>query len=130
MSFCRTLDSKEICSGLGEMMHYFLVDGSIEPINFIDTIKAAKNDISILQSLVWKSLSIKKKMIELDEFDQGPRNVFNYGHNSNQHGNLNAINGEGKTSQSAFLMMLQYPTGMRWGEAAALTSKDFDWKNA
>jgi len=55
--------------------------------------------------------------------------AFSYGHNSNQHGNLNSLNGEGKTSQSAFLMMLQYPTGMRWGEAAALTPKDFDWKN-
>ena len=55
--------------------------------------------------------------------------AFSYGHNSNQHGNLNAINGEGKTSQSAFLMMLQYPTGIRWGESAALTPKDFDWVN-
>jgi 3-dehydroquinate synthase len=80
MSFCDTLDIKEICSGLGEMMHYFLVDGNIEPVTFIDTIKKAKNDITTLQGLVWKSLSIKKKMIELDEFDQGPRNVFNYGH--------------------------------------------------
>lgn len=80
MSFCDTLDYKEICSGLGEMMHYFLVDGNIDPVTFIETIKESKNDIAIMQGLVWKSLSIKKKMIELDEFDQGPRNVFNYGH--------------------------------------------------
>jgi 3-dehydroquinate synthase len=30
--------------------------------------------------MVFRSLSIKKKMVELDEFDEGPRNVFNYGH--------------------------------------------------
>ena len=27
-----------------------------------------------------RSLEIKKAMIERDEFDEGPRNVFNYGH--------------------------------------------------
>ncbi len=80
LSFCDTLKTKEICSGLGEMMHYFLVDGSIKPLEFIDIIKKAKCDLITLQSLVWQSLSIKKKMIELDEFDVGPRNVFNYGH--------------------------------------------------
>lgn len=80
MSFCGTLDMKDICSGLGEMMHYFLVDGSIQPTTFIETIKTAKTDVHTLQDLVWKSLTIKKQMIELDEFDQGPRNVFNYGH--------------------------------------------------
>ena len=25
-------------------------------------------------------MEIKKRYIELDEFDQGPRNIFNYGH--------------------------------------------------
>ena len=66
---------------------------------------------------------------EAKRLNQELEYAFSYGHNSNQHGNLNAINGEGKTSQSAFLMMLQYPTGIRWGESAALTPKDFDWDN-
>lgn len=78
--FCNSLEPKEICSGLGEMMHYFLVDGDIDLTSFIETIKKAKHDMDTLKKLVWKSLSIKKEMIELDEFDQGPRNVFNYGH--------------------------------------------------
>lgn len=72
-----------------------------------------------------RSMTIKEAL----RLNQELEYAFNYGHNSNQHGNLNAINGEGKTSQSAFLMMLQYPTGIRWGEAAALTTKDFDWVN-
>jgi len=66
---------------------------------------------------------------EAKRLNQELEYAFSYGHNSNQHGNLNAINGEGKTSQSAFLMMLQYPTGIRWGESAALTPKDFNWDN-
>ena len=33
-----------------------------------------------VDELIFRSLSIKKAMIERNEFDQGPRNVFNYGH--------------------------------------------------
>ena len=62
-----------------------------------------------------------------------------FGHNSNQYGNLNKIVGRidprSKTAnvpmvcESAFLLMIQYATGCRWGEAAALTVEDFDWNN-
>lgn len=79
-SFLRTLSHKDILSGLGEMMHYFCVSGK-------DDFQWAK-EIYINEgwkkdgfgSLIQKSLSIKKQMIEIDEFDSGPRNVFNYGH--------------------------------------------------
>ena len=33
-----------------------------------------------MQSFIHRSLEIKKKYIEIDEFDNGPRNIFNYGH--------------------------------------------------
>ena len=33
-----------------------------------------------MQAFIHKSLEIKKKYIEVDEFDKGPRNIFNYGH--------------------------------------------------
>lgn len=78
--FCNTLTPIDICAGLGEMMHYFLVDGEIELSSFIHTIEDAKVNKRTLASLVVKSLLIKKSMIEIDEFDTGPRNVFNYGH--------------------------------------------------
>ena len=78
--FCNTLEPIDICAGLGEMMHYFLVDGEIDPSSFIHTIEDAKVNKKTLASLVVKSLLIKKSMIEIDEFDTGPRNVFNYGH--------------------------------------------------
>ena len=78
--FCNTLEPIDICAGLGEMMHYFLVDGEIDPSSFINTIEDAKVNKITLASLVVKSLLIKKSMIEIDEFDTGPRNVFNYGH--------------------------------------------------
>ena len=34
----------------------------------------------LMEEFIYDSLSMKKKLIELDEFDQGPRNVMNYGH--------------------------------------------------
>jgi len=78
--FCDTLPPKEICSGLGEMMHYFLVDGC-DDLNMLGSeIKRAKNNRNTLAKLINRSLLIKRKMIEIDEFDRGPRNVFNYGH--------------------------------------------------
>lgn len=79
-SFCRTLKPIDICAGLGEMMHYFLVDGpeSLEKLSV--EVQRAKTDEHALALLISKSLLIKKAMVELDEFDQGPRRVFNYGH--------------------------------------------------
>ena len=78
--FCDTLGEKDICSGLGEMMHYFLVEGTDDLSTLFEDIKQAKHDKATLAKLVRQSLAIKSKMIEIDEFDQGPRNVFNYGH--------------------------------------------------
>ena len=37
-------------------------------------------DPLILLEFIERALLIKKKFIELDEFDQGIRNIFNYGH--------------------------------------------------
>ena len=45
-----------------------------------EDILKAKTDKQTLAKLVNRSLSIKAPMFELDEFDKGPRNVFNFGH--------------------------------------------------
>lgn len=79
-AFLTTLGEQEIRSGLGEMLHYFLIDGreSFEMIK--SSFDAALVDFDVIQKLIFASLTIKKRMIEIDEFDQGPRNIFNYGH--------------------------------------------------
>jgi len=79
-NFCNSLASAEISSGLGEMMHYFLVNGVEDLDNLHKEILEAKTNKKTLATLVNRSLSIKAPMVELDEFDKGPRNVFNYGH--------------------------------------------------
>lgn len=76
----KSLQKKEIQSGLGEMMHYFLVTDEVSFEWMRERIDRALVESNILAEMVSKSLAIKKEMIELDEFDKGPRNVFNYGH--------------------------------------------------
>jgi 3-dehydroquinate synthase len=79
-TFCKTLSALDICAGLGEMMHYFLVDGRDCIHKLSGEVKDAKINDHVLSKLVERSLLIKKAMVEIDEFDQGPRRVFNYGH--------------------------------------------------
>jgi 3-dehydroquinate synthase len=79
-AFLTTLGEQEIRSGLGEMLHYFLINGRETFDLMRDSFDMALHDFEVIQTLIAESLSIKKRMIELDEFDQGPRNVFNYGH--------------------------------------------------
>lgn len=79
-SFLSTLPAREIHSGLGEMMHYFLVSGDYDFSWASAQLDRAFQDREVLCKMIRRSLEIKKNMIERDEFDQGPRNVFNYGH--------------------------------------------------
>ena len=78
--FTTTLGEREIASGLGEMLHYFLVNSSADFNLFLEHAPSVRKGGAGLEVLMHRSLEIKKAMIEIDEFDQGPRNVFNYGH--------------------------------------------------
>jgi 3-dehydroquinate synthase len=78
--FIDTLGEREISSGLGEMMHYFLNEKNADLSLIATDIVAAYKDRETLGKLIQSSLLIKRKMVEIDEFDQGPRNIFNYGH--------------------------------------------------
>jgi len=42
--------------------------------------KAIVADFNCMEEFIHNSLLMKKKLIEIDEFDVGPRNVMNYGH--------------------------------------------------
>jgi 3-dehydroquinate synthase len=79
-SFLETLDYSEICSGMGEMAHYFLVENEAAFARYELGVDEALKCGPRLHALIGESLAIKKRMIEIDEFDKGPRNVFNYGH--------------------------------------------------
>ena len=73
-SFLSTLTDIDIKSGLGEMLHFFLVSGK-EDANIYR--KNYKNNIP---KLTKRCLKIKKWFIERDEFDVSERLLLNYGH--------------------------------------------------
>lgn len=80
VSFLSTLDQTDVRSGIGEMIKVHVIDG---PGSF-DAIAADYNRILtepiVMADYIRRSLKIKQRYIEEDEFDRGPRNIFNYGH--------------------------------------------------
>jgi len=80
VSFLDTLGSDDVFSGVGEMLKVHAIHA---PESF-DVIAQEYDQIftdkEVMERFIRDSLLFKKKLIELDEFDQGPRNVMNYGH--------------------------------------------------
>ena len=79
-TFLNTLPESEIKSGFGEMCHYFIVSSEEDFLFFKESYKKLKSDKKILNLIIARSLEIKKRYAELDEFDKNERQVFNYGH--------------------------------------------------
>jgi 3-dehydroquinate synthase len=78
--FLRTLSEREIRAGLGEMLKVH----AIEDKNKFDEIASSYSLLLKLKGdltrFIYQSLEFKRKKIEIDEKDQGPRLVMNYGH--------------------------------------------------
>ncbi|MEI7682358.1 MAG: AroB-related putative sugar phosphate phospholyase (cyclizing) [Betaproteobacteria bacterium] len=80
LGFLNTLSQLELRSGLGEMLHYFIVSSDEDFHRFKRDYSSALTDKTVLAGLIARSLEIKKGYIERDEFDRTVRQVFNYGH--------------------------------------------------
>lgn len=78
--FLQTLSKTDICSGLGEIIKVHAID-SMDSFDRLARDYGLLTDVNpLLESYIYKALLIKKKYIEVDEFDRGIRNIFNYGH--------------------------------------------------
>ena len=78
--FLQTLARSEILSGIGEILKVHTIDG-IESFDRVSKdYDKLLHDPLVLLEYIQRALAIKKKYIELDEYDQGIRNIFNYGH--------------------------------------------------
>ncbi|MBL7006839.1 MAG: 3-dehydroquinate synthase [Spirochaetia bacterium] len=78
--FLDTLSNADLQSGLGEMSHYFVVAGEKDFKEYKIDYSNALSNKNVLAKMILNSLKIKKRYIEIDEFDQKERQVFNYGH--------------------------------------------------
>jgi 3-dehydroquinate synthase len=79
-SFIDTLADAEMKSGMGEMLHYFIVSGKDDFEFYKQHYIEAFTNKTVLAGIIARSLEIKKGYIERDEFDRNIRQVFNYGH--------------------------------------------------
>ena len=78
--FVKTLPKLDFKSGMGEMLHFYLVSGEEDFSFYQQYYEKAFTDQNALLKLVKRNLEIKKGFIERDEFDRGERQLLNYGH--------------------------------------------------
>ena len=80
-TFLKTLEIKEIHSGLGEVLKLHITGGADLFESFQDNLEAALNgDLSAYKTLILQSLSVKRVVVEVDEFESNYRKSMNYGH--------------------------------------------------
>jgi 3-dehydroquinate synthase len=75
-----TLDEREIRAGIGEILKVHAIEGPASFDRVAQEYSLLLADRSVLTDAIHRSLEIKRRIIEVDEFDRGPRNVMNYGH--------------------------------------------------
>lgn len=81
VGFLKTLPVEEIKSGIGEILHFYLLVGKDK---LAEKLMLDYNRLlefpGTLKEYILPSLKIKKSVVEIDELDKGQRNIFNYGH--------------------------------------------------
>lgn len=80
VQFLKTLPEDEVRSGIGEIIKVHAIDGPASFDYLAERFERLTSDDAILAEFISRALRIKKRYIEIDEFDRGPRNIFNYGH--------------------------------------------------
>jgi 3-dehydroquinate synthase len=78
--FLETLAEHDVRSGVGEMLKVHAIDGPTSFDRIAADYEKILSDRTTLLAYVRRSLEIKQHYIEVDEFDRGPRLVFNFGH--------------------------------------------------
>lgn len=79
-TFLATLSETELRSGLGEILKVHAIDSAQSFDDVASEGSELLRDFAMLEKRIYDSLLIKKRFIEIDEFDKGIRNIFNFGH--------------------------------------------------
>lgn len=81
VNFLKTLDDKQIKSGLGEIFKLCVSGGGRVYNKFMEKVGNGKvKNLLGFKHLIKLALSVKKSVIEIDEFDDSFRKSLNYGH--------------------------------------------------
>lgn len=75
-----TLTDADFRSGIGEMIKVHLIKSRDDFKTLEENYPKLRRDKKVLLETIYRSLKIKKELIEVDEFDQKERLVLNYGH--------------------------------------------------
>lgn len=80
-AFTQTLAEEDYYSGLGEVIKLHTM-GGVSTLSYLEDLlpKIHSRDLSVISDITKSSLDIKWTYMEGDEFDQGKRNLLNYGH--------------------------------------------------
>lgn len=78
--FLRTLPKAMIRDGMGEVIKHAIIAGGIKYRRIARSISEVPNDQQATRELIIESLKVKRQIVEMDEFEKGPRRVLNYGH--------------------------------------------------
>ncbi|OFX46087.1 MAG: 3-dehydroquinate synthase [Bacteroidetes bacterium GWA2_30_7] len=80
-STLKTLQSKEISNGFAEIIkHALIADFEMFKILQLNSKKALKLDTIIIESLIYQSIKIKSRIVNIDEFENHERKKLNFGH--------------------------------------------------
>lgn len=75
----KTLDTRELISGMAEVIKYALIKDR-KMYDLLMEIESKKQLFDKLNEIVYRCCSIKKKIVENDQFDKGERMILNFGH--------------------------------------------------
>jgi 3-dehydroquinate synthase len=91
------------------MMHYYIYSGTALIEQLIETFDILLQDRNQLIPFIKESLSIKKQVIEVDDFDTGEKRKFNYGHTFwSCFGVLNELRDKSWTSSHSRMSLANY----------------------
>lgn len=78
--FLTTLDERDVRSGLAEAIKVHFLSGPDMVSRIEADLQAGVPDLAAMPEIIYRSLALKARIIEEDEFDTGLRLTMNYGH--------------------------------------------------
>ena len=76
-----TLPEVDLMCGVAEAVKICYASGPEDFVEFVDAVDVGSHlDVSTLEALVTMALVAKKRIVEVDEFDTGERQLLNFGH--------------------------------------------------